>query len=213
MRQYWYICSLSNITYATWSQTLSVRLKCLPLVSLMQPPAMSRLPWQIGYAGRCICKYTVGSNFNKALKYKTANYQTIIRMGLSCWGQGGCFFVLFFSFIMHFFKVLFLFCADWLVCSVVRKGVRRCGAHLFSLVLTVRNQCLGNHRTVGFSLFPWHPHRRYRRRQREWQHLCRHWILAHHSLTTGTRNCHAPAMALYSKWRKDKRQLCVYEGQ
>jgi hypothetical protein len=60
----------------------------------------------------CICKYTVGSDFNKALKYKTANYQTLICMGLSCWGQGGCFFVLFFSFIMHFFTVLFLFCAD-----------------------------------------------------------------------------------------------------
>ena len=57
----------------------------------------------------CICKYTVRSDFNKALKYKTANYQTLICMGLSCWGQGGCFFVLFFSFIMHFLKSCFCF--------------------------------------------------------------------------------------------------------
>ena len=59
----------------------------------------------------CICKYTVGSDFNKALKYKTANYQTLIRMGPSCWGQGGCFFVLFFSFLLLciFLKSCFCF--------------------------------------------------------------------------------------------------------
>jgi hypothetical protein len=65
---------------------------------------------RIGWAV-CICKYTVGSNFNKALKYKIANYQTLIRMGLSRWGQGGCFFILLFYFILLciFLKSCFCF--------------------------------------------------------------------------------------------------------